>query len=1057
MSGQPFPKNSTRARVVFAILLFLGLTFLFTGLPSSSRATPEPGQTDGKRKAIRPEFVPGEVLVRYRSESVAKRQQSQAVLNADGRQLAIQIERFQGADIVPGLRMARVTPADTLAAIEALKKQPDVLYAEPNYLLYPDVAPDDTSYSNLWGLRNTGQTVNGVTGISGADIHAEQAWNTTTGSNAIVVGVIDEGIDVNHPDLLANIWTNPAEIPGNGIDDDANGFIDDVHGFNFITDSGTIPADFHATHVAGIVGARGNNASGVTGVNWQVGLMSLKFLQGVGDTADAIRACNYAKQMQELWLSSSGAKGANLRVLNNSYGGSAFSQSFLDSINGLNQVGILFVAAAGNIDDPSDSGNNDLVPHYPSSYSAPNVIAVASTDSSDNLAGSSHFGLSSVQLGAPGANILSTLPNNNYGFASGTSMASPHVAGAAALLLAANPNLTIQQLKSLLIFNGDLVPSLSGKTLTGRRLNVANSLQAMTVSDSTPPGTVVNFHVNLPQTGRTVNLGWTASGDDFASGQASLYQLTFIDSFTGAVVPLQAFAPPPSGTPQTIDVKIPYGHTKGTITLREFDNVGNEGTPASLNVTVSFSDGNPYATAIGIPAALTTGGTALNLIGDDKLRLNYVLPFTFPFFNESFTQVTISTNGNLFFSPPPTRPGGDADDVPSSSIELARFKMISGLWDDIRTDRRPGDDIYVVTPDASRIIFRWSAVTFGDGTPSTEFPVNFEIELRNDGTIKTRYGVGQAAPINTNLFPVVGISGGEPDAYVIDTHTSEVNLINLTNAYSVSFLPRGVVNPLNNSDFYVDQHYSDFLNRLPDVSGLGFWTNQINECGTDQACIRLRRINVSAAFFLSIEFQETGYLVERLYKASYGDAVGQSTFGGAHTLSVPIVRFNEFLPDQRQIGQGVIIGQPGADQLLESNKQAFIAAFVQRPRFTTIYNALNSAQFVDKLNTNAGNPLSQTERDNLVNGLNSSTLSRAQVLRAVAEDQDLFNAEKNRAFVLAQYFGYLRRDPDSGQDIDHSGYDFWLTKLNQFNGNFVNADMVEAFIVSAEYKGRFGP
>jgi hypothetical protein len=474
-----------------------------------------------------------------------------------------------------------------------------------------------------------------------------------------------------------------------------------------------------------------------------------------------------------------------------------------------------------------------------------------------------------------------------------------------------------------------------------------------------------------------------------------------------------------------------------------------------LNVTISFLDGNPYATAVGVPAALSTGGTALNLIGDDKLLLNYALPFSFPFFGQSLSQVTISTNGNLFFSAPPTRSNGDADDVPSSSVGLAQFKMISGLWDDLRTDGHAGDDVYVVIPDSSRIIFRWQAVIFGDGSnPANQPPVNFEIELRNDGTIKTRYGTGQSAPTNTNIFPVVGISGGEPDAYVIKTHTSELNSISLTNALSVSYLPRGVVNPLGNSDFYVDQHYSDFLNRIPDVSGLGFWTNQINECGTDQTCIDIRRINVSAAFFLSIEFQQTGYLVERLYKAAYGNALGTSTLGGTHQLPVPIVRFNEFLADTQQIGRGVIIGQPGADQLLESNKQALIAEFVLRSRFIAAFPlTMTTAQFVDKLNMNAGFPLSQTERDNLVN----SGMTRAQILRAIAEDPDLFATESNRAFVLAQYFGYLRRNPNEGQDTDYTGYDFWLTKLNQFNGNFVNAEMVKAFILSGEYRGRFGP
>ena len=258
-----------------------------------------------------------------------------------------------------------------------------------------------------------------------------------------------------------------------------------------------------------------------------------------------------------------------------------------------------------------------------------------------------------------------------------------------------------------------------------------------------------------------------------------------------------------------------------------------------------------------------------------------------------------------------------------------------------------------------------------------------------------------------------------------------------------------------NTDFFVREHYVDFLNREADASGLGFWKNQIDECGTPQ-CLELRKINVSAAFFLSIEFQQTGYLVERLYKTAYGNAVGTSNLGPTHQLPVPIVRFNEFLHDTQQIGKGVIIGQPGSDETLENNKQTLIAEFVQRSRFLTAYPlSMSAAQFVDKLNDNAGNVLLPAERDQLVSELAGGTKSRADVLRRVAEDSDLISAEKNRAFVLSQFFGYLRRNPNDTPDADYTGYDFWLTKLNDFGGNFVNAEMVKAFLVSIEYRQRF--
>jgi thermolysin len=265
-------------------------------------------------------------------------------------------------------------------------------------------------------------------------------------------------------------------------------------------------------------------------------------------------------------------------------------------------------------------------------------------------------------------------------------------------------------------------------------------------------------------------------------------------------------------------------------------------------------------------------------------------------------------------------------------------------------------------------------------------------------------------------------------------------------------------NPIEQASFFVTEHYYDFLNRQADAGGLAFWTNQITSCGSSQSCIALRRINVSAAYFLSIEFQETGYLVERLYRTAYGSGSGTSTLGGTHQIPVPIVRFSEFLPDVQQISRGIVVGEPGADQLIEAHKQAFAAEFVLRSRFITAFPlAMTPTQFVDKLNTNAGNPLSATQRTQLINELTSGVKTRAQVLRAVAEDPDLISAETNRAFVLMQYFGYLRRNPNDTPDADYTGYDFWLGKLNQFNGNFVNAEMVKAFIVAGEYRQRFGP
>ena len=306
------------------------------------------------------------------------------------------------------------------------------------------------------------------------------------------------------------------------------------------------------------------------------------------------------------------------------------------------------------------------------------------------------------------------------------------------------------------------------------------------------------------------------------------------------------------------------------------------------------------------------------------------------------------------------------------------------------------------------------------------------------------------------------------DSFVEGTETFNVNLSNpsgaglgppanatITISDDVAEAPG---NPIDDAHNFVCQHYHDFLNRHPDPSGWDFWTNQITSCGNDVQCIEERRVSVSASFFLSIEFQQTGYLVDRSYKTAYGDAMRNSTLGGPHQLLVPIIRFKEFLTDTQQITKGVIVLHPGWEQVLENNKQAFFAEFVKRTRFTTAFPAsMTPAQFVDTLNANAANPLSQSERNQLVNDLSTNAKTRAQVLRAVAEDQDLSASELNVAFDLMQYLGYLRRNPNAPQDVDHTGYDFWLTKLNQFNGNYIDAEMVKAFITSIEYRQRFGP
>jgi hypothetical protein len=273
-------------------------------------------------------------------------------------------------------------------------------------------------------------------------------------------------------------------------------------------------------------------------------------------------------------------------------------------------------------------------------------------------------------------------------------------------------------------------------------------------------------------------------------------------------------------------------------------------------------------------------------------------------------------------------------------------------------------------------------------------------------------------------------------------------------------------NPIDDAQLFVRQHYHDFLNRDPDQSGLDFWTNEITSCGADLQCREFRRVNVSAAFFLSIEFQETGFLVERMYKAAYGDATGTSTFGGAHQLSVPVLRSQEFLRDTQEVRSTpnqIIVGQGNWQQQLADNQNAFALEFVSRQRFADAFPPLMTADaFVNQLNANAGGVLTSSDvsqLDAVFGGPSAPSLDpakRAQVLRSVAENTALRQRESDRAFVLMQYFGYLRRNPNDAPDSDYAGYEFWLSKLEQFDGNFVQAEMVKAFISSDEYRHRFG-
>lgn len=397
------------------------------------------------------QFVQGEVLIKFRA-GVAQAQTQSTFSNAGIAQM----------EFIPaiGVYVCNITNQQSVnAAVQACQADPNIEYAEPNYIYTKfepvprRTTPNDPRFSELYAMQNSND----------ADIDAVEAWDTQQGSREVIIGVIDTGVDYNHQDLSANMWRNPGESgdgkENNGVDDDGNGFVDDVFGWDFQQDDNDPMDDHdHGTHVSGTIGAVGNNGTGVVGVNWQVSIMALKFLDsnGSGDVSDAIPAIIYAADM--------GAK-----LTSNSWGGGGFSQAMQDAIEYARDRGSIFVAAAGN------SGlDNDSFANYPSNYDVANVVAVAANDRNDNLASFSNTGRQTVDLSAPGVDILSCQPGNRYQTFSGTSMATPHVSGVFGLVFAQYPDISYRDAMIRLLGSVDTKSQFLNTTATGGRLNANN-------------------------------------------------------------------------------------------------------------------------------------------------------------------------------------------------------------------------------------------------------------------------------------------------------------------------------------------------------------------------------------------------------------------------------------------------------------------------------------------------------------------------------------------------------------------------------------------------------
>jgi subtilisin family serine protease len=448
-------------------LAFLTLTLVIAGTAIAIRAQQPRPRT--------PAVVPNEFLVRYRDATTAAGRNF--AVSASGAAL---IRRFAHV-AVDHVRLPAGVPA--AAAINALRANDNVLSVDPNYIrsIVATSPPNDPYWldNSLWGLNR---------------ISAQPAWtNFTTGSSGIVAADIDTGVNYYHPDLAANIWTNPGEIPGNGIDDDGNGYVDDVHGIDtYNLDSDPMDDHGHGTRTAGTIGARGNNAVGVVGVSWNVKILACKFIgaSGEGNDGGAIACLNYIIAEKN--------RGVNVRVTNNSWGARRVgspSHALKAAFDAAGNAGILNVVAAGN-----EGVDIDLTPFDPASFDSPSIVAVAASDTADNPAGFSNYGVASVDIAAPGVSILSTV-GSGYAYGSGTSMATPHVAGAAALLLSRDSSLTVNALKNALLNSVDHLSQWSNLVVSGGRLNVYTALTLVT------PNIAPSVSVIAPLEGQTLTAG----------------------------------------------------------------------------------------------------------------------------------------------------------------------------------------------------------------------------------------------------------------------------------------------------------------------------------------------------------------------------------------------------------------------------------------------------------------------------------------------------------------------------------------------------------------------
>ena len=637
-------------------------------------------------------YEPGRLLVKFRPGASLK---SKAAAHSRVQGTVVHefrsIRNLQLVYLPKGLQVAD--------AARQYRQDPNVEYAEPDYKVKSFGTPNDPFFPQQWSLSNTG--TNG--GTTGADINALAAWGLTTGSSQVVVAVIDSGVDYQHPDLAANMWTNAADCNNDGIDDDGNGYIDDCHGIDvtnpFMPTVNMFDELGHGTHVAGTIGATGNNGTGVTGINWNVQILPCKFLGNsalAGSTSGAILCLDYV-----LWMKN---HGVNIVATNNSWGGSGYSQALYDAIKAQEDAGILFIAAAGN-----DFADNDQVPVYPANFALPNVISVAATTNTDAAATFSNLGRHTVALGAPGQEILSTTPNNTYSVLSGTSMAAPHVTGVVALLKAQDPTRDWRAIKNLILAGGHPDPALAN-TITGNRLDAYG---AMTCSGQTqlqrltPALSQIAGSVGAPVTFSMLNIQCGApNGSLTAAVQPGNVTIDLVDDGTGGDIAAGDGIFTGQWTPSqegSYTVQFPNGDTVAVQVLHNYT-VASE-TYQYVSIT----------------------GTSLDLSDDSVATV--ASPFPIQYGNGTFNNVYVGSNGILSFTDQITSfdnlPVPFLSYLPGNQVVTA----VAPFWDDLYPVPGSAQNVYwdvVGTAPNRQLVIEWRNVRAFDCLTDSNATITFE-------------------------------------------------------------------------------------------------------------------------------------------------------------------------------------------------------------------------------------------------------------------------------------------------------------------------------------------